>query len=488
MRETFELLRNEIRAAGVRQLPAGIILTGGASQLSGIAELGREVLEMPVRVAAPTNIGGLVDTLLTPGYCDRRRPAPVGRDDAGRRRAAALRVRAGDGRPRQDPRRPAEHLPVDTRELTVRTGSARGLADLTAACARVPRRHRAPRTACCRSSCRTPRPGSSSSRSARAPTTTCSTRSTDCCRARTGCTGTATARRATARTTSLPLLAPPSLTVPVLGGRLALGTWQSICLLDPNADNATPDGPAQLPRRLRRRPRRCAARLIASSRSSAGSEAATTVRASRCPSVSVGGERERGGAGTSVPAGSACGRRSTPDDGSSAATSVVGSGASIPDQRPGASRDEGPRDQAALIVLDGPRIGPDQGHLEQRSTAATRAVDIDAERPVQPPSRSATMLVGRDGRASAMRRSRTAARPGPRRCPRRRSADPTARHARWSEVESPTSIVTSRPVGASRPYHGRLDGAAVGSTNVRSNGRRLERRARATDRSAARRR
>jgi cell division protein FtsA len=68
MRETFELLRNEIRAAGVRQLPAGIILTGGASQLSGIAELGREVLEMPVRVAGPTNISGLVDTLLTPAY------------------------------------------------------------------------------------------------------------------------------------------------------------------------------------------------------------------------------------------------------------------------------------------------------------------------------------------------------------------------------------------------------------------------------------
>jgi len=36
----------------------------------------------------------------------------------------------------------------------------------------------------------------------------------------------------------LPLLAPPSLTVPVVGGRLGLGTWQSIALLDPNADNA----------------------------------------------------------------------------------------------------------------------------------------------------------------------------------------------------------------------------------------------------------
>jgi secondary thiamine-phosphate synthase enzyme len=35
----------------------------------------------------------------------------------------------------------------------------------------------------------------------------------------------------------LPLLAPPSLTVPVVDGRLGLGTWQSICLLDPNADN-----------------------------------------------------------------------------------------------------------------------------------------------------------------------------------------------------------------------------------------------------------
>ncbi|MDQ3492654.1 MAG: YjbQ family protein [Chloroflexota bacterium] len=37
----------------------------------------------------------------------------------------------------------------------------------------------------------------------------------------------------------VPLLAPPSLVVPVIAGELALGTWQSIALLDPNADNAT---------------------------------------------------------------------------------------------------------------------------------------------------------------------------------------------------------------------------------------------------------
>jgi secondary thiamine-phosphate synthase enzyme len=34
------------------------------------------------------------------------------------------------------------------------------------------------------------------------------------------------------------LLAPPSLVVPVVAGKLQLGTWQSIALLDPNPDNA----------------------------------------------------------------------------------------------------------------------------------------------------------------------------------------------------------------------------------------------------------
>jgi thiamine phosphate synthase YjbQ (UPF0047 family) len=34
------------------------------------------------------------------------------------------------------------------------------------------------------------------------------------------------------------LLASPSVTVPVVGGEMVLGTWQSIALLDPNADNA----------------------------------------------------------------------------------------------------------------------------------------------------------------------------------------------------------------------------------------------------------
>jgi secondary thiamine-phosphate synthase enzyme len=39
----------------------------------------------------------------------------------------------------------------------------------------------------------------------------------------------------------LPAFIAPSITVPVIGGRLALGTWQSICLVDTNIDNAERD-------------------------------------------------------------------------------------------------------------------------------------------------------------------------------------------------------------------------------------------------------
>jgi len=35
----------------------------------------------------------------------------------------------------------------------------------------------------------------------------------------------------------LPALIAPSIVVPVVGGQLQLGTWQSICLVDTNVDN-----------------------------------------------------------------------------------------------------------------------------------------------------------------------------------------------------------------------------------------------------------
>ncbi|VXB46806.1 YjbQ family protein [Nocardioides sp. AX2bis] len=35
----------------------------------------------------------------------------------------------------------------------------------------------------------------------------------------------------------MPALVPPYASLPVLGGRMALGTWQSVCLVDLNVDN-----------------------------------------------------------------------------------------------------------------------------------------------------------------------------------------------------------------------------------------------------------
>jgi secondary thiamine-phosphate synthase enzyme len=37
----------------------------------------------------------------------------------------------------------------------------------------------------------------------------------------------------------MPAFVAPYASLPVVGGRIALGTWQSICLVDPNGDNAT---------------------------------------------------------------------------------------------------------------------------------------------------------------------------------------------------------------------------------------------------------
>lgn len=69
MREIYELIAEEVGRAGHEGIfPAGLVLTGGASQLAGAAELGRQVLDMPVRVATPSGIGGLTDGLLNPSY------------------------------------------------------------------------------------------------------------------------------------------------------------------------------------------------------------------------------------------------------------------------------------------------------------------------------------------------------------------------------------------------------------------------------------
>jgi len=49
-------------------VPAGLILTGGSSNLSGIDALGQDVLHLPVRVGAPIGMSGIADALHNPAY------------------------------------------------------------------------------------------------------------------------------------------------------------------------------------------------------------------------------------------------------------------------------------------------------------------------------------------------------------------------------------------------------------------------------------
>jgi cell division protein FtsA len=49
-------------------VPDGLVLTGGSSNLAGIEALGRNTLQLPVRVGLPMNIYGISDALQDPAY------------------------------------------------------------------------------------------------------------------------------------------------------------------------------------------------------------------------------------------------------------------------------------------------------------------------------------------------------------------------------------------------------------------------------------
>lgn len=57
LEEMFELILDELARMGVRDLPGGIVITGGVAQLEGIAQLAREVMQTRVRIFIPDYIG-----------------------------------------------------------------------------------------------------------------------------------------------------------------------------------------------------------------------------------------------------------------------------------------------------------------------------------------------------------------------------------------------------------------------------------------------
>ncbi len=67
--EIFDLVLAEIKRSGYDGLlPAGVVLTGGVCSLPGIRSLGASILRLPVQIAKPENLIGLVDQLHSPAY------------------------------------------------------------------------------------------------------------------------------------------------------------------------------------------------------------------------------------------------------------------------------------------------------------------------------------------------------------------------------------------------------------------------------------
>jgi len=67
--ELFNLVAAEIRRSGLEDLTAaGIVLTGGASNVEGIVELAEKVFKMPVRLGLPQNVVGMAEVINNPLY------------------------------------------------------------------------------------------------------------------------------------------------------------------------------------------------------------------------------------------------------------------------------------------------------------------------------------------------------------------------------------------------------------------------------------
>ncbi|MDO4693368.1 MAG: cell division protein FtsA [Eikenella sp.] len=68
--EILELTLNELRRSGFPEevLTSGVVLTGGASLLSGVVDLAEDVFNLPARIGVPQEMGGLSERIRNPRY------------------------------------------------------------------------------------------------------------------------------------------------------------------------------------------------------------------------------------------------------------------------------------------------------------------------------------------------------------------------------------------------------------------------------------
>jgi cell division protein FtsA len=97
--ETLELLRERLKASDAPVEPgAGVVLTGGASQLAGVREVAVRVFDRPVRLGRPRRVPHLADAASGPAFCAAAgvlHRAAFGPREVGPKRQVA--VRPGQG-------------------------------------------------------------------------------------------------------------------------------------------------------------------------------------------------------------------------------------------------------------------------------------------------------------------------------------------------------------------------------------------------------
>ena len=70
LEEIFSLILGSIKNSDLlNSIPAGIVLTGGGSLTINAKEICSKIIPLPVRIAQPPQVGGIVDEILNPAYC-----------------------------------------------------------------------------------------------------------------------------------------------------------------------------------------------------------------------------------------------------------------------------------------------------------------------------------------------------------------------------------------------------------------------------------
>jgi cell division protein FtsA len=67
--EIFSLVKSELdKTSVVNKVPSGLVITGGGAMTVGIDEVAKRVLALPIRIAKPKRLKGLIDDIMSPEF------------------------------------------------------------------------------------------------------------------------------------------------------------------------------------------------------------------------------------------------------------------------------------------------------------------------------------------------------------------------------------------------------------------------------------